>query len=316
VKSDDPNVAFADADVALLVGAMPRTKGMERADLLRPTAPSSPPRARPWRRRPSPTSRCLVVGNPANTNALIAMPTPRARPRRFTAMTRLDHNRAISQLAGKPGVPVTSVKKMTIWGNHSVTQYPDLFHCEVDGRNAYEAVGDHGLGGGRLHPHRRQARRRHHRGPGRLVGRLGRQRRHRPRARLGGTAPPRATGCRWRWSPTAATACPRAWCRRSPAPAPDGEWSIVQGLDIDDSQPGQDRRVGRRAGRRAGRRHRAGPGLSADQLDTATWAARRIMSSTPRFSSSSAIRWGGPSYRMSLTVSRHSAWTRRMAAIV
>jgi malate dehydrogenase len=144
VKSDDPDVAFADADVALLVGAMPRKAGMERADLLSANGAIFTAQGRALAAAAKPDLKCLVVGNPANTNALIAIANAEGLdPRRITAMTRLDHNRAISQLAGKLGVPVTSVKKMTIWGNHSVTQYPDLFHCEVDGRNAYEAVGDH-----------------------------------------------------------------------------------------------------------------------------------------------------------------------------
>jgi malate dehydrogenase len=88
--------------------------------------------------------KVLVVGNPANTNALIAMNNaPDLDPRQFTAMTRLDHNRAVAQLAAKVNAPVSSISKMTIWGNHSTTQYPDLFHAEVDGKNAYELVGDH-----------------------------------------------------------------------------------------------------------------------------------------------------------------------------
>jgi malate dehydrogenase len=144
VKSDDAEVAFADADVALLVGAMPRKAGMERADLLSANGAIFTVQGRALASAAKPDLKCLVVGNPANTNALIATANAKGLdPRRITAMTRLDHNRAVSQLAGKLGVPVTSVKKMTIWGNHSVTQYPDLFHCEVDGRNAYEAVGDH-----------------------------------------------------------------------------------------------------------------------------------------------------------------------------
>jgi malate dehydrogenase len=144
VKSDDPEVAFGDADVALLVGAMPRKAGMERADLLSANGAIFTAQGRALASAAKPDLKCLVVGNPANTNALIAIANARGLdPRRITAMTRLDHNRAISQLAGRLGVPVTAVKRMTIWGNHSVTQYPDLFHCEVDGRSAYEAVGDH-----------------------------------------------------------------------------------------------------------------------------------------------------------------------------
>ena len=144
VKTDDPEVAFADADVALLVGAMPRKAGMERSDLLSANGAIFTAQGRALDAAAKRDVKVLVVGNPANTNALIAKENaPGLDPRQFTAMTRLDHNRAKTQLAQKLGVPVTAVSKMTIWGNHSTTQYPDLFHCEVDGRNAYEAVGDH-----------------------------------------------------------------------------------------------------------------------------------------------------------------------------
>src|SRR3990170_4456876 len=145
VKTDDADTAFGDVDVALLVGAMPRKEGMERADLLGANGGIFKPQGQALSRSAQRDVKVLVVGNPANTNALIAQQNaPDLDPRRFTAMTRLDHNRAISQLATRVGVPVTSVKKMTIWGNHSVTQYPDLFHTEVDGKSAYELVGDHG----------------------------------------------------------------------------------------------------------------------------------------------------------------------------
>lgn len=144
VKSDDPEVAFADADVALLVGAMPRKADMTRADLLGANGGIFAPQGRAINAVASRDIKVLVVGNPANTNAFIAQShAPDLDPRQFTAMTRLDHNRAKSQLANKLGVQVSAVKKMTIWGNHSSTQYPDLYHCEVDGQNAYEAVGDH-----------------------------------------------------------------------------------------------------------------------------------------------------------------------------
>ena len=144
VCTDDADTAFGDVEVALLVGAMPRKQGMERSDLLSANGGIFKPQGEALSRSASRDVKVLVVGNPANTNALIAQSNAAdLDPRRFTAMTRLDHNRAISQLAAKVGAPVTDVRRMTIWGNHSTTQYPDLFHAEVGGRNAYEAVGDH-----------------------------------------------------------------------------------------------------------------------------------------------------------------------------
>jgi malate dehydrogenase len=144
VGTDDAEVAFGDADVALLVGAMPRKAGMERADLLSANGGIFQPQGRALSNAAKRDVKILVVGNPANTNSLIAQQNaPDLDPRRFTAMTRLDHNRAMTQIAQRLGSTVDQVKKMTIWGNHSTTQYPDLFHCEVGGRNAYDAVGDH-----------------------------------------------------------------------------------------------------------------------------------------------------------------------------
>jgi malate dehydrogenase len=143
VRTDDPDVAFGDADVALLVGAMPRKAGMERSDLLSANGGIFKPQGEALSRSARRDVKVLVVGNPANTNALIAQRNAAdLDPGRFTAMTRLDHNRAIAQLSQKLSVPVSSVTRMTIWGNHSTTQFPDLYHCEVDGRNAAEAVGD------------------------------------------------------------------------------------------------------------------------------------------------------------------------------
>ncbi|MEI2707221.1 MAG: malate dehydrogenase [Ilumatobacteraceae bacterium] len=142
--TDDANVAFGDADVALLVGAMPRKAGMERSDLLTANGGIFKPQGQALSANARKDVKVLVVGNPANTNALIAQQNAHdLDPKRFTAMTRLDHNRAISQLAAKVGATVNDVTKMTIWGNHSVTQYPDLFHAEVNGKSAYELVGDH-----------------------------------------------------------------------------------------------------------------------------------------------------------------------------
>jgi malate dehydrogenase len=144
VRTDDPDTAFGDADYALLVGAMPRKAGMERADLLSANGGIFRPQGKALSDSAQRDVKVLVVGNPANTNALIAQQNaPGLEPRQFTAMTRLDHNRAVSQLAQRTRVPVSSIRRMTIWGNHSTTQYPDLVHCEVDGKNAYELVGDH-----------------------------------------------------------------------------------------------------------------------------------------------------------------------------
>ncbi len=142
VQTDDADVAFGDIDVALLVGAMPRKEGMERADLLGANGGIFKPQGEALSRSAKKDVKVLVVGNPANTNALIAMSNAKdLDPSRFTAMTRLDHNRAIAQLAAKAGVHGNDVTKMTIWGNHSATQYPDVFHAEVGGSPAFEAVG-------------------------------------------------------------------------------------------------------------------------------------------------------------------------------
>ncbi len=143
VMTDNPNVAFADADIAMLVGAMPRKDGMERVDLLSANGGIFKPQGEAISANAKKDVKVLVVGNPANTNALIAMSNAKnTDPKQFTAMTRLDHNRAVSQLAQRLARPVTDVKKMTIWGNHSTTQYPDLFHCEVGGKNAAALVND------------------------------------------------------------------------------------------------------------------------------------------------------------------------------
>ena len=143
VRTDDPDEAFGDAGVALLVGAMPRKAGMERSDLLSANGGIFKPQGEALSRSAQKDVKILVVGNPANTNALIAQRNAAdLDPGRFTAMTRLDHNRALAQLAAKVDVPVADITRMTIWGNHSTTQYPDLFHCEVGGRNAAELVGD------------------------------------------------------------------------------------------------------------------------------------------------------------------------------
>jgi malate dehydrogenase len=141
--SDDPDVAFDGVNIALLVGSRPRTAGMERGDLLSANGAIFTVQGKALSENAADDIRILVVGNPANTNALIAMNNAPDIPReRFTAMTRLDHNRAIAQLANKTSSPVTAISHMTIWGNHSATQYPDLFHAEVSGRIAAEVVDD------------------------------------------------------------------------------------------------------------------------------------------------------------------------------
>jgi malate dehydrogenase len=140
---DDPKAAFEGTNIALLVGARPRGKGMERSDLLEANGAIFKPQGEAINAGAADDVRVLVVGNPANTNCLIAKSNaPDVPPERFTAMMRLDHNRAISQLANKLAVPVTSIKRMTTWGNHSPTQYPDLVNARVDGNSAWVTVDD------------------------------------------------------------------------------------------------------------------------------------------------------------------------------
>ena len=139
VATDDPNVAFKDTDYALLVGARPRGPGMERKDLLEANAAIFSVQGKAMNDHASRDVRVLVVGNPANTNALIAQSNaPDLSPHNFTAMTRLDHNRAMAQLAAKTGGHVNDIRCMTIWGNHSATQYPDISHASVGGKNAVD----------------------------------------------------------------------------------------------------------------------------------------------------------------------------------
>nr|WP_300147042.1 malate dehydrogenase [Propionicimonas sp.] len=140
---DDANTVFDGVNLAMLVGARPRTAGMERADLLSANGAIFTAQGKALNAVAASDIKVLITGNPANTNALIAMNNaPDIPNERFNALTRLDHNRAISQVAQKAGVPVTSVKHMTIWGNHSASQYPDIFHADIDGRNAAEVIND------------------------------------------------------------------------------------------------------------------------------------------------------------------------------
>ncbi|KPK07425.1 MAG: malate dehydrogenase [Betaproteobacteria bacterium SG8_39] len=143
VAASDPKIAFKDAQIALLVGARPRGPGMERKDLLAANGKIFQPQGRALNEVAARDVRVLVVGNPANTNALIAMKNaPDLKPTQFTAMMRLDHNRARSQIAAKLGKPVSAVRKTIVWGNHSATQYPDIFHAECDSKKAWAQIKD------------------------------------------------------------------------------------------------------------------------------------------------------------------------------
>ena len=145
VVTDDPKVAFRDISVALLVGARPRSKGMERKDLLEANGAIFTTQGKALNEVAARDVRILVVGNPANTNAYIAMRNaPDLPAANFTAMMRLDHNRALSQIAARTAKPVDAVRKMTIWGNHSATQYPDLYSAEIDGKSVSGLIDDQG----------------------------------------------------------------------------------------------------------------------------------------------------------------------------
>jgi malate dehydrogenase len=143
IPASDPMVAFKDADIALLVGARPRGPGMERKDLLEANGKIFAPQGQALDKVARRDVKVLVVGNPANTNCLIAMKNARSlKPTQFTAMMRLDHNRAVSQISQKIKKPVTAIRKVVVWGNHSATQYPDLFHAEADGKKVWPMIND------------------------------------------------------------------------------------------------------------------------------------------------------------------------------
>ena len=143
VAASDPKVAFRDVDVALLVGARPRGPGMERKDLLEANGKIFAPQGKALDRVAKRDVKVLVVGNPANTNCLIAMKNaPSLKPSQFTGMMRLDHNRAVSQIAQKISKPVTALRKVIVWGNHSATQYPDVFQAEADGKKLWPMIND------------------------------------------------------------------------------------------------------------------------------------------------------------------------------
>ena len=234
VCTDDANVAFGDADVALLVGAMPRKAGMERSDLLSANGGIFKPQGKAISDNAKKDVKVLVVGNPANTNALIAMNNaPGLDARRFTAMTRLDHNRAVTQLAQRTGAAVTDVTNMTIWGNHSVTQFADLYHAKVKGKNAYEAVNDHEWYASTYLPTvaKRGAAIIEARGASSAASAANAAVDHIRNWTLG-TAP-------GDWVSMAVPSdgsygVPEGLISSFPCTCSNGEWSIVQGLDIDD----------------------------------------------------------------------------------
>ncbi len=234
VLSDDPNTAFDGAGVALLVGSRPRTKGMERKDLLEANGAIFTVQGRALNDHADDDLRVLVVGNPANTNALIAMHNaPDVPNERFTAMTRLDHNRALTQVAQKLGVPVADVRKMTIWGNHSATQYPDLFRCEVGGRTAAAAIDDQAWLEGDFIPTVQQ------RGAAIIEARGASSAASAANAAIDhvhdwvlGT--PDGDWVSMAVPSDGSYGVPEGLMSSFPMTCADGEWSIVQGLEIDD----------------------------------------------------------------------------------
>ena len=239
VGTDDADVAFGDADVALLVGAMPRKAGMERADLLNANGGIFKPQGEALARSAKRDVKVLVVGNPANTNALIAQQNAKSLdPGRFTAMTRLDHNRAVTQIAQKLSQPVSAVKKMTIWGNHSTTQYPDLFHCEVGGKNAYQAVNDHAWVDGTFIPTvaKRGAAIIDARGASSAASAANAAIDHVRNWVLG---TPAGDWVSMAIPSDGSYGVPEGLISSFPCTCADGEYSIVQGLDIDDYSRGK-----------------------------------------------------------------------------
>jgi malate dehydrogenase len=239
VKTDDPNAAFGDADIALLVGSRPRTAGMERGDLLSANGAIFTSQGKALSDSAKKDVKVLVVGNPANTNALIAMNNaPDLDPRRFTAMTRLDHNRAMAQLAAKAGATVSDVTRMTIWGNHSATQYPDLFHAEVGGRNAAELIDDQAWLEGEFIPtvQKRGAAIIEARGSSSAASAANAAIDH-VRTWVTGTAD-------GDWVSMAVPSdgsygVPEGLMSSFPCTCKDGDWSIVQGLELDEFSRGR-----------------------------------------------------------------------------
>ena len=238
-QTDDPNVAFEGANIALLVGSRPRTKGMERKDLLEANGAIFTVQGKALSDNAADDIKVLVVGNPANTNSLIAMNNaPNIPNERFTAMTRLDHNRAKAQLAHKTGSTVSDIKKMTIWGNHSATQYPDLFHAEVNGKVAAEVVGDQEWLEGTFIPTVQQ------RGAAVIEARGSSSAASAANAAIShvhdwvlGT--PEGDWVSMAVPSDGSYGVPEGLMSSFPCTTKDGVWSIVQGLDIDDFSRGR-----------------------------------------------------------------------------
>ena len=236
---DDANTIFDGVNHALLVGARPRGAGMERGDLLEANGGIFAPQGRALAAVAADDIRVTVTGNPANTNALIAMSNaPDIPAERFSALTRLDHNRAIGQLATKLGVPVTQIRRMTIWGNHSATQYPDLFHAEVGGRNAAEAVNDQDWLAGTFIPTvaKRGAAIIDARGASSAASAASATIDH-VRTWVDGT--PDGDWVSMAVASDGSYGVPAGLVSSFPVMVTDGRWSIVQGLEIDDFSRGR-----------------------------------------------------------------------------
>jgi len=236
---DDANTIFDGVNHALLVGARPRGPGMERGDLLEANGGIFAPQGRALAAVAADDIRVTVTGNPANTNALIAMSNaPDIPTERFSALTRLDHNRAIGQLAKKLGVPVTEIRRMTIWGNHSATQYPDLFHAEVGGRNAAEAVNDQDWLAGTFIPTvaKRGAAIIDARGASSAASAASATIDH-ARTWVDGT--PDGDWVSMAVASDGSYGVPEGLVSSFPVTVTDGRWSIVQGLEIDDFSRGR-----------------------------------------------------------------------------
>ncbi|MBX3285925.1 MAG: malate dehydrogenase [Acidimicrobiales bacterium] len=239
VKSDDANVAFEGADIALLVGSRPRTKGMERGDLLAANGAIFTTQGKALAQSASKDVKVLVVGNPANTNALIAMNNAQGlAPEQFTAMTRLDHNRAKAQLAAKTGTTVNDITKMTIWGNHSATQYPDLFHAEVEGQVAAQRVDDQAWLEGEFIPtvQKRGAAIIEARGASSAASAANAAIEH-VRDWVAGT--PQGDWVSMAVPSDGSYGVPEGLISSFPCTTEGGRWSIVQGLDIDEFSRGR-----------------------------------------------------------------------------
>ncbi len=283
VQTDDADVAFGDADVALLVGAMPRKDGMERADLLGANGGIFKPQGEALSRSAKRDLKVLVVGNPANTNCLIAQQNAKdLEPGRFTAMTRLDHNRAIAQLAAKAGVQSTAVRRMTIWGNHSATQYPDVFHAEVDGGPAFEAIGqDQAWLEGDFIPtvQQRGAAIIKARGLSSAASAASAAVDH---IRSWALGTPAGDWVSMGIPSDGSYGVPEGIISSFPCECRDGAYSIVQGLEIDDVQPRAHRCEHHRAGRGARRCQGARPHLGGRHVPWFLRVRRRSRRAAPR----------------------------------